>query len=111
MERVPIVQIQFPIVQYVILKQEPHVVNVIRIISLNRQRSVHYVQVSRSVKHVLKHRIHVRNVIMAIIQVEQDVLHVQQSQDALNVPVMAVNVRNVIQDTIQMELHVLHVQR
>ena len=110
MEPVPIVLIRLPIVLHVMLKPEHHAVNVIQIISLKRLRNVHYVQVSRSVKHVLKHQMHVRNVIMAIIQVEQDVLHVQQSQDALNVPRQPKRVRNVIVDIIYQVEHVQHVQ-
>ena len=110
MERVPIVRIQLPIVTHVMKRQEPHVVNVMQIISLKCLRNVHYVQVSRSVKHVHRHRMHVRNVIMAIIQVEQDVLHVHQSQDALNVPRQPKRVRNVIVDIIYQVEHVQHVQ-
>ena len=62
MERVPIVRIQLPIVQHVIQRPEHHVVNVIRIISLNQQRNVQPVQVRRIVKPVRKQLINVRNV-------------------------------------------------
>ena len=73
MERVPIVRIQLPIVTHVIRKPEPHAVNVMQIISLKRLRNVHYVQVSRSVKHVHKQLINARNVNLEIIRVEQNV--------------------------------------
>ena len=62
MEPVPIVRIQFPIVKHVMLRPEPHVVNVMQIISLNPQRSVQHVQVRQIVRHVHRHRMHVRNV-------------------------------------------------
>ena len=62
MEHVPIVRIRFPIVPHVMLRPEHHVVNVIRIISLNQQRNVQHVQVRLIVQHVHKHQMHVRNV-------------------------------------------------
>ena len=62
MEHVPIVRIRFPIVPHVMLRPEHHVVNVIRIISLNQQRNVQPVQVRRIVKPVRKQLINVRNV-------------------------------------------------
>ena len=76
MEHVPIVRIQFPIVQHVIPRSEPHVVNVMQIISLNPQRSVQHVQVRQIVQHVHRHRMHVRNVNWEIIPMESVVNYV-----------------------------------
>ena len=59
MELVPIVRIQLPIVLHVMLKQEHHVVNVMKIISLNQQRSAQHVQRRQIVQHVHKHQMHV----------------------------------------------------
>ena len=70
MEPVPIVQIQFPIVQYVMLKQEPHVVNVMQIISLKRLQNVQLVQVRPIAQHVLRHQMHVQHVKQEVIQME-----------------------------------------
>ena len=44
MEHVLIVRIQFLIVPHVMLKQEPHVVNVMQIISWQQQHHVKHVQ-------------------------------------------------------------------
>ena len=78
MEHVPIVRIRLPIVPHVMQRQEPHVVNVIRIISLKQQRNVQHVQVRPTVQHVHRHQIRVLNVHQVIIQMDRNVIHVHQ---------------------------------
>ena len=62
-------------------QMEVHVRNVIQDMYYQHQHRVQHVQQSHNVPHVHKHPMHVRSVILAIIQMEPVAKPVQQSQD------------------------------
>ena len=83
-----------------VLVMEVNVRNVIQDMYCQHQQHVQHVQQSHNVPHVHKHPMHVRSVILAIIQMEPVAKPVRQSQDVQHVHKQPRHVPSVIPDII-----------